>query len=37
MQLAVFTKGTRVYQATVLGRKLGDEAAETFFAALRTP
>ena len=37
MQVAVFTKGTRVYQATVLGRRIGAEAAETFFSALHTP
>lgn len=37
LQIAVFTKGTRVYQATVIGRRIGDEAAETFFSALRTP
>ncbi len=36
-QVAVFTKGTRVYQATVLGRRLDAEAADTFFGALRTP
>ncbi len=37
MQVAVFTKGTRVYQATVVGRRIGEEAAETFFSALHTP
>ena len=37
MQVAVFTKGTRVYQATMVGRRIGEEAAETFFSALHTP
>jgi len=36
-QVAVFSKGRRVYQATVLGQRLDGEAAETFFGALRTP
>lgn len=36
-QVAVFTKGTRVYQATVLGRRLDAQAADTFFESLRTP
>ena len=36
-QVAVFTKGTRVIQATVLGRRLDAEAADTFFGALATP
>lgn len=35
MHLAVFTQGTRVYQATVLGEQVGAEAADTFFGALR--
>ena len=35
MQVAVFARGTQVYQATVLGEHLPDEAAETFFAAIR--
>jgi hypothetical protein len=37
MQVAVFSKGTRVYQATVIGRQIGTDAADTFFGALRTP
>lgn len=37
MQVAVFTKGTRVMQATVLGRRLDTDAADTFFDALATP
>jgi hypothetical protein len=37
MQVAVFSKGTRVYQATVIGREIGAEAADAFFGALRTP
>lgn len=32
-----FAKGLRVYQATVLGRRLGPGAAETFLAGLRLP
>ena len=36
-QAAFFTKGLRVYQATVLGRKVPGEAVETFFAGLRLP
>lgn len=36
-QVAVFAKGTRVYQATVLGRRVDAEAADTFFGALQTP
>jgi hypothetical protein len=34
-QLAVFAKGTKVFQATVLGEKLEPEAADEFFRALR--
>ena len=34
-QVAVFARGTVVFQATVLGATLPAEAAETFFAALR--
>lgn len=34
-QLAVFARGTRVYQATALGQHLPDEAAETFFGSIR--
>ena len=37
MQLAVFSRGTQVFQATVLGDAVPDEAAETFFASLRLP
>jgi hypothetical protein len=36
-QVAVFARGTRVYQATVLGPRLPAEAVETFFASLRFP
>lgn len=36
-QVLLFTKGLRVYQATLLGSRLGAEAAETFFAALHFP
>ena len=35
MELAVFTHGTRVFQATVLGEALDTEAVDTFFDALR--
>ena len=35
MELAVFVRGTVVYQATVLGEQVPAEAAETFFASLR--
>lgn len=34
-QMAVFAKGTRVYQATALGEKLDTDAAESFFGSLR--
>jgi len=34
-QLALFTRGTIVYQATVLGAQLPVEAADTFFGALK--
>ncbi|MBS0305464.1 MAG: hypothetical protein JSR43_08810 [Proteobacteria bacterium] len=34
-QLAVFTRGTTVYQATVFGAALPAEDADTFFASLR--
>jgi hypothetical protein len=34
-QVAVFARGTVVLQATVLGATVPDDAAETFFAALR--
>jgi hypothetical protein len=36
-QLAVFARGTVVFQATVLGPTVPAEAADTFFAALRAP
>ncbi len=35
MQQAVFVHGTRVYQATVLGDRVPDAVADTFFASLR--
>jgi hypothetical protein len=34
-QVAVFSRGTVVYQATVLGERLSAEAADTFFGSLR--
>lgn len=35
MQVAVFTRGTWVYQASVLGEKIDEAAAQTYFASLR--
>jgi hypothetical protein len=34
-QVAVFAKGTQVFQATVLGERIDAEAADTFFGSLR--
>lgn len=34
-QVAVFTRGTRVYQASVVGERLPAEETETFFASIR--
>jgi hypothetical protein len=34
-QVAVFAKGTRVFQAVALGEKLDAEAADSFFGSLR--
>lgn len=36
-QVAVFAKGTRVYQATVIGPTLPAEGLEVFFGGLKTP
>jgi hypothetical protein len=36
-RVALFTKGLRIYQATVLGERIDAEAAETFFNSLRLP
>lgn len=36
-QVAVFSRGTRVFQATIVGETLDLEAIETFFSALRLP
>lgn len=36
-QAALFTKGTRVYQASVIGTRLPQEAVDTFFTGLRLP
>jgi hypothetical protein len=36
-RVAVFARGTFVFQATVLGAKVPADAAETFFASLRVP
>lgn len=36
-QVAVFARGTRVFQATMVGAKLEAEAVEAFFGALRLP
>lgn len=35
MQVAVFTHGTRVYQASVLGEHVAEDSAQTFFDAVR--
>lgn len=35
VQLALFVKGTRVYQATCVGTQLPQDAVETFFGGLR--
>jgi len=35
MQVAVFARGTRVFQATVLGAAVADELAETYFSSIR--
>ena len=35
MQLILFTRGTHVFQATVLGEQVPDEAAQTYFESLR--
>ena len=34
-QVAVFARGTQVFQATVLGERMDAEAADTFFGSLR--
>jgi hypothetical protein len=34
-ELALFARGTRVYQATMIGVRLDAEAVDTFFGALR--
>lgn len=36
-QVAVFSRGLRVFQATVVGAQLDSDAVETFFGALRLP
>lgn len=36
-QAGYFVKGLRIYQATVLGKSLSSEVADTFFAGLRFP
>jgi len=36
-QVAVFARGTRVYQATCVGAQLPADGVQTFFAGLRTP
>ena len=35
MQVAVFTRGTVVYQASVLGERIAEETAQTFFDTVR--
>ena len=36
-RLLVFSRGTRVFQATLFGPRLEPEAVETFFGGLRLP
>lgn len=36
-QVAVFSRGTQVFQATAMGAGLDDEAAQTFLSSLRWP
>lgn len=36
-EAAFFARGTHVYQAVVLGRRVGGEAVDTFFGSLRLP
>lgn len=35
MQVLVFTRGTLVYQASVLGERVADDAVQTFFESVR--
>jgi hypothetical protein len=37
MQTLVFARGTQVFQASVLGAALSDEAVEAYFASIRFP
>ena len=36
-EVGVFTRGLRVYQATVIGEKLDSQGTDTFFTGLRLP
>lgn len=36
-RVVVFSAGTRIYQATMFGRKLDSDARDTFFGGLRLP
>lgn len=36
-EVGVFTRGLRVYQATVIGEKLDPQGTDTFFTGLRLP
>ena len=36
-EVGIFTRGLRVYQATVIGEVLDPQATDTFFAGLRLP
>ena len=36
-QATFFTQGSQVYQATVVGARLNEDAVDTFFAALKLP
>jgi hypothetical protein len=37
LETAVFAKGTRVFQATILAPRLDEHASQTFFTSLRLP
>ncbi len=37
VEAAVFAKGTRIFQATMLGGKPNTQSSQTFFASLRLP
>jgi len=37
MEVMLFAHGTRVFQASVLGERLSDDAVEVFLSSLRFP